>query len=176
MTPEELSRIRSEAGRKGGLKRATQFTKKSQQAARSKVKRESLQAAGSKGFKALCAKDPHAAAEILADWRRKNPSELVKIVLSWLGNTAYELDKLVGSFYADIVVEGKLIVRVNGNIWHRSDPLHGRNPEARDAAELELYQGLGYPVVTLWENGIKSGHAKSELLEALACLANNPIF
>lgn len=174
LTPEELKRIRSEAGRKGGLKRATQFTKESQQAARSNVKRESLQAAGSNGFQALYAKDPQAAAKKFADWRRTNPSDITRIVLGWL-EQPYELEVCIGGYYADIVVLGKLIIRVNGTIWHTNNPLHGRDVEARDAAELDRYLSLGYTVLTLWEDAIKSGSAKSQLQEALYEITNQKI-
>lgn len=159
--------LTQEARRKGGLKRATQFTSESQKAARSKVKPESLQAAGKKGFQALYSKDPHAAAEVLANWRRNNPSDITKIVLSWLKGYTLELDKLIGLFYADLVVDGWLIIRVNGNIWHTNNPLHGRDVVSRDAAELQAYTSLGYTVITLWEDAIHSGVALDELQQAL---------
>lgn len=168
LTPEQLTEIRRQAGRKGGLKRATQFTSESQKRARACVKRESLQAAGSKGFHSLHAKDPKAAAEKFATWRRNNPNPLVQKTISWLAGHTFELEKLIGCYYADILVNGKIVVRVNGNIWHRNDPLHGRDAETSDRLELEYYEAMGYPVVTIWEDDIVSGAAQSTLLEALS--------
>lgn len=175
MTSPIVSDTRREACRRGGLARAAQFTAKSQADAQAKRSRASLQAAGKKGYKATVAsKGPEFGREILRNYRKARPSDITRIVMTWLEGTAYELEVPIDRFDADIVVESKLVVRVNGNIWHRNDPLHGRNVEARDAAELELYLELGYTVITLWEDEIKDGSARSTLQEQL-CYCRNVI-
>lgn len=50
---------------------------------RAKVKRESLQASGRKGYESLCAKGKsHIAGKKAAEWRQANPSNLEKIVIT----------------------------------------------------------------------------------------------
>lgn len=155
LTPEQLALRNSKAAAAFKANNPQGFTKQ-------------RKAAGRKGFQKLYSKDPSAAAEVLAKHRRNNPSNLIRKVVTWL-QQPYELEVPIGPFYADIVVGGKVVVRVNGNIWHRPDPLHGRNPIERDAAEERHYLELGYSVITLWEDDINSGAARNILTENLVC-------
>lgn len=146
------------------------FTSEFQKMARSKVKRESLQASGRKGYEALLAKRGKMfAARKAADWRRSNPSGLEQIVIEWIVNLIPEFnpaDKTyheveIGEFFADFVI-GKLVIEVNGKQWHES--LELRPDQAnRDKGKYQEFTRKGYTILVLPESKIKSGEAMREL-------------
>lgn len=157
MTEEQRAKLR-EAGRKGGLARAKQFTTESQRAARACVKRESLQRAGAAGYKRACeTQGPDHAARRFANWRRANPSPLEIIVRRWLDdlNEFYISEAVLEGFtiYPDFLLTGRaLVIECDGDGWHRMRADYDR---WRD----RLLRANGYTVLRLPEKQIRDGSA-----------------
>lgn len=132
---------------------------------RSRVKRESLQASGRKGYEALCAKGKgHIASQKAAQWRQVNPSNLERVVITWLDELKvnYQREVEIGGFYADFVIN-TLVIEVNGQQWHELEQLRQGQKE-RDKGKYQAFTRLGYTVLVLPECDIKSGKSR-ELLQ-----------
>ena len=158
MTPAQLAQRRA-AGIKGGAARAKQFTSEYQRMARSHVKRDSLQAAGRKGFQSLIAKHGTGiAAKRFADWRHENPTALETIIIAYLAarNVQYKREVEINGAYADFVVNN-FVVEVDGKHWHEVNDHVGEGRPARDILKDQLFTQAGYTVIRLSEQEIASG-------------------
>ena len=171
LTPEQRREARRAAGRKGGLARAKQFTSEFQRAARARVKRESLQAAGRKGYRRACeTQGPDHAARRFANWRRAHPSPLEIIVRRWLDdlNEFYVSEAVLDGYtiYPDFLLMGRgLVVECDGDGWHRMRADYDR---WRD----QLLRANGYTVLRLPEKKIRDGSALDTLKQQLGLNPN----
>jgi len=171
--------LTAEARRRGGLKRAQQFTRESQQYARSKVRAESNQANGRKGGQAILERRGHEyLGQLSARYRRKHPSKPEGILMSWLIEWkepfAREVQVAPGVF-ADFLLPLDVIIEVDDERWHTNDPLHGDDREGRDAERERLMRARGYThIIHLKAENILNRSAKEALRKQLEELSSIP--
>lgn len=136
------------------MPRGSNLTKEHQQFARSRVKRESLVAAGKKGFAATAGRyGRDFAGNFAAKYRLDHPTSLevsVQETLTKMGHTAQREVK-IGKYYVDFLV-GNVVVEADGAYWHQDK----RRDHNRDRA----IKRRGYLIVRLSEAAIKSGMAE----------------
>lgn len=159
-------------GQAGGLARAKAFTNAYQRAAQKARTRESLSAAGRKGYLAVVQQyGAEYATDRSADWRRKHPTELERIVMGWvdeLGEAYSPEHKLAPRLYVDLFLERRgLAIECDGNGWHSNSGPHHEDREARDRTKDQRIRALGHRVLRLAEADIRSGAARRQLGEFL---------
>lgn len=163
MTPEE----RSEIARRGGLARARQFTRESQQAARAKVRTESLRASGRKGWQATYAANPELAGKIAADWRINNPSRPEQTVAAWLAELGIAAEREVSlhGLYLDFAA-GDMAIEVDGHGIHSRMP-NADQRQANDERKEMLCYALGYRLIRIPECAVRDGSGRAQLINLL---------
>lgn len=166
LTPAQLAQ-RREAGRRGGRARAAQFTPEFQAAARAHVKHESLVASGRKGYAAAVRNHgPQFAADKLAEYRRKNPTSLERILIAWLDDLGvrYWREYAVDGCYFDFYLPAfTLLIEVDGDAFH-GQTVHGEDRVSRDAWKNHAAAWAGYQLLRFSENTLTTGDALNTLL------------
>ena len=166
LTPAQLAQ-RREAGRRGGRARAAQFTPEFQAAARAHVKHESLVASGRKGYAtAVRNHGPQFAADKLAEYRRKNPTSLERILIAWLDDlgVCYRREYAVDGCYFDFYLPTfTLLIEVDGDAFH-GQTVHGEDRVSRDAWKNHAAAWAGYQLLRFSENALTTGDALNTLL------------
>lgn len=166
LTPAQLAQ-RSEAGRKGGLARAAQFTPASQAAARAHVSHEALVASGRKGYAVTTQRHgSQFAADKLAEYRRKNPTNLERILIAWLDDlgVCYRREYAVDGCYFDFYLpDHTLLIEVDGDAWH-GRTVHGEDRVSRDTWKTHTAAWAGYQLLRFSETSLTTGDALNALL------------
>ncbi|MCL5265148.1 MAG: hypothetical protein M1343_08165 [Chloroflexi bacterium] len=111
-------------------------------------------------------------ANRIAKWRRRNPSNLERIVAAWLDEIGakYEREAQIRDWYADFAVschgKRRRLIEANGHAWH-NDNWHGEADKRaeRDRAKIEAWTAAGWAVLVLQEKEIKDGTAKGKLIQ-----------
>jgi len=152
ITPEARERMHQ-----GGKTRAKQFTRESQQHARSFLPREICAKGGKTAYKMLVDKyGVEYAMDKAAEWRLEHPSNLERIIIDWLSGIDYEREvkfNIDGKiYYVDFLI-GSYIIEANGNFVHSMK----RENDNQKYRNLTL---RGYTVIILPESDILSGEAK----------------
>lgn len=148
---EEQRELRREAGRKGGLARAKQFTSASQRAARRKVSSASCAANGAKGAQVTLARHGFEKLfERARQHRLKHPSQNELLVIGVLAQLqiANEREWQIGNsmFTCDFYLPlQRKVIEVRGRV-HQVFDVEKR--ARRTAQKMELLAALRIPV--LW--------------------------
>jgi len=152
---------RREASRRGGLARAAQFTRESQQHARAHVKPASLAAAGHRGAIEFMRRHGYAKLyHLCRAWRLQHPSSHEQQVMAMLGRLGLTLDQDYFREYEaepfrsiDIALPALMLaIEINGKPHYDplfDDPRYPGTRAANDELKLARLRALGYRVLVL---------------------------
>jgi very-short-patch-repair endonuclease len=98
----------------------------------------------------------------LAAWRREHPSALERKVIAWLDahGVAYTREVYVAGQWVDFIAEQHTtVIEVDGDKWHRYNPLHDQDRLGMDTLKQMALASAGYLVLRLSTAAITSGAA-----------------
>lgn len=149
-------------------RRGAHFTPEHQRKAQACRSYESLAQAGRKGYEALVMRHGvEIVQQNAAKWRQAHPNRHERQVMEWLEDHGieYRRDAMVaGVRYCDFVLSNRrIIIEVDGPIWHTNNALHGEDREGRDQRQDALLTDAGWRVIRISTKGMNLDKQLSEL-------------